>query len=155
MGVRVSPSAPAAPAQRTSPPGAGQTQEGPALAEDTTVRDLDAVVLGHLRGYPDELRRFANLTKQAHASGGSAVQFFLSRPSAGPSFLEAVCRLARDGVDFVTVVEAADVLGVPPSSLLDPGRTANLPAPIFGVGRYRLWRRADIAALRARRDAGG
>jgi hypothetical protein len=112
-------------------------------------------VLGHLRGYPDELRRFANLAKQAHASGGSAVQFFLSRPTPEPSFLAAVCRLARDGVDFVTVVEAAEMLGVPPQSLLDPAKTADLPVPIFGTDRYRLWRRADIASVRDRRAAGG
>jgi len=112
-------------------------------------------VLSHLRGYPDELRRFANLTKQAHASGGSAVQFFLSRPAADASFLAEVCRLVRDGDDFVTVVEAAEMLGVPPASLLDPAGTADLPAPIFGTGRYRLWHRADIAAARTRRGAHG
>lgn len=112
-------------------------------------------MLSHLRGYPDELRRFANLTKQAHAGGDTAVRFFLSRPAAEPSFLAAVCRLVLDGEDFVTVVEAAEMLEVPPAALLDPTGTADLPAPIFGTGRYRLWRRADIAAARARRGAEG
>ena len=66
-----------------------------------------------------------------------------------------MCRLVNEGDDFVTVVEAAEMLGVPPASLLDPSGTADLPAPIFGAGRYRLWQRADIAAARTRRGAGG
>jgi hypothetical protein len=82
------------------------------------------------------------------------VQFFLSRPAAEPSFLATVCRLVRDGDDFVTVVEAAEILGVPPASLLDPAASADLPAPIFGAGRYRLWQRADITAARTRRGGG-
>ena len=39
--------------------GAWRAQEGSALAEHVAAPDLDAIVLSHLRGYPDELRRFS------------------------------------------------------------------------------------------------
>jgi len=157
VGVQVSPSAPTA--LVFAPPGAPRhvdhRQEDTALAHDTAPPDLDAAVLGHLRGYPDELRRFSNLTKQAHPDGRSVVEFFLSRPTSERSFLATLCRLVRDGEDVVTVVEAAEILGVPPSALLDPSGSAGLPQPLVGEGRYRLWRRADIVAAQARRAAGG
>jgi hypothetical protein len=130
-------------------------QEDPALPEHVVPENLDAMVLAHLRGYPDELRRFSNLTKQAHLDGRAAVEFFLSRPTDAHSFLATLCRLVRDGEDIVTVVEAAEILGVPPGTLLDPDRAGTLPAPLAGEGRYRIWRRADIAAARARRDGRG
>ncbi len=49
---------------------------------------LDVTVFPHLRGFPDELRRFGNIVKQAH--GRSAVEFFLSRPAPAESFLAAL-----------------------------------------------------------------
>ncbi len=103
---------------------------------------LDAIVLHHLRGFPEDLQRFANVIKQSH--GRSAVEFFLSRPAPADSFLAALCRAARDGEDVVTVIEAAQVLGRPPAALLTPESDASLPQPYWGTGRHRLWRRADI-----------
>jgi len=112
---------------------------------DDAPNPLDTIVLRHLRGFPDELRRFSNFLKQAH--GRSAVDFVLSRPAPEDSFLAAVCRAVRDGEDVVTVVEAAEMLGVGPAALLASG-AAELPPPFWGEGRHRLWRRADIARHR-------
>jgi len=133
----------------------GRVQEGSTLPEHVVPENLDAMVLAHLRGYPDDLRRFSNLTKQAHLDGRAAVEFFLSRPTDAHSFLATLCRLVRDGEDVVTVVEAAEILGVPPAALLDPDHAGVLPVALAGEGRYRIWRRADIAAARTRRDARG
>jgi len=108
--------------------------------------DLDLMVLHHLRGYPDELRRFSNLMKQSH--GRTAAEYFLARPVAGDSFIAAVSRLVMAGEDIVTVVEAAELLGVPPATLLTPERQHDLPEPLTGEGRYQLWRRADVLASR-------
>lgn len=88
--------------------------------------------------------------KQAHPHGRTATQFFLSRPVAEDSFVAAVCRFVAAGEDVVTVVEAAEVLGVSPSALLDPARADDLPPPLWGAGRYRLWRRADVGERRSR-----
>ena len=108
--------------------------------------ELDLSVLGHLRGYPEELRRFSNLMKQAHSNGRTAAEFYLSRPVADDSFVAALCRLVKAGEDIVTVVEAAEMLGVAPSQLLELSGAPGVPRPIWGEGRYQVWRRADIAA---------
>ncbi len=121
-------------------------QEEPPV--DNASGDLDLAVLAHLRGYPDELRRFSNLIKQANPHGRTAAEFFLSRPVAENSFVAALIRFVQAGEDVVTVVEAAELLGVPPSTLLDPAHRDDLPAPLFGEGRHRLWRRADVLARR-------
>ncbi len=103
--------------------------------------ELDYRVLAHLRGYPEELRRYTTLMKQAHPRGLSAAQFLLTRAGAGEGFLEAVCRLVSDGVDVVTAVEAAEMVGGPPAELAArPG----FPAPLHGAGTRALWRRADV-----------
>jgi hypothetical protein len=114
--------------------------------------DLDLIVLRHLRGFPDELHRFSNAVKQAH--GRSAVDLFLSRPAPPDSFLAALCRAVRDGQDVVTAVEAAELLGRPAAELLTPEADAALPAPVWGTGRHRLWRRADIVSYAETRRAG-
>src|SRR5438132_11116393 len=89
--------------------------------------DLDFAVLAHLRGYPEELRRFSNLIKQAHPHGRTAVDFFLSRPVAGDSFVAALCRLVQAGEDIVTVVEAADLLDMTPGRVLELAGTPGFP----------------------------
>jgi hypothetical protein len=121
---------------------------------DARSRELDVAVLAHLRGYPEELRRFSNLMKQAHPRGRTAAELFLLRPTAQHSFLAALCRLVQAGEDVVTVVEVAEWLGVAPAALLDPARAATLPPPVFGAGRYRIWRRADLPPGRSDPAAG-
>jgi hypothetical protein len=113
------------------------------MFDSTLPNSPDARVLRHLRGFPEELQRFANAVKQAR--GRSAVDLFLSRPAPTDSFLAALCRAARDGEDVVTVVEAAELLGRTPADLLTPEAEAAVPPPVWGAGRHRLWRRADIA----------
>jgi hypothetical protein len=94
------------------------------------------------------VRRFGNLMKQAHPQGRTAAQFFLDRPVRDDSFIAALCRFVRAGEDIVTVVEAAEILGVAPAALLDPARAPRLPRPLYGESRHQLWRRAEITALR-------
>ena len=124
-------------------------------ADFTQPGDLDVVVLRHLRGFPDELHRFSNLVKLANPHGRTAVEFFLSRPAPADSFLAALCRAARDGDDVVTVVEAAEILGRPPAALLTSDAGSTLPAPIWGTGRHRLWRRAEMLGYAARTPRDG
>jgi hypothetical protein len=111
-------------------------------------RDLDLAVLAHLRGFPDELRRFSNLMKQSHSEGGTAIAFYLSRPAAEDSFVLALCRLVLAGEAVATVVEAAELLGVTPVRLLEWASGPDFPRPIWGQGRHQLWRRADLSTLR-------
>lgn len=107
---------------------------------------LDFKVLEHLRGYPEELRRYANLLKQTHPRGQSAVEFLLKRPSSG-DFVEAVCRFVRDGVEIVSSVEAAELAGVPPKKFLNEfASRPDFPTPLFQQDHRALWRRADVDA---------
>ncbi len=114
--------------------------------------DRDLAVLAHLRGYPEELRRFSNLMKQVHPTGRTATDFFLSRPVATDSFVAELCRLVQAGEDFVTVVEAADIIKVPPARILELAAAPGFPRPLSGDGRHQVWRRADIVALRGGGD---
>jgi len=118
------------------------------VADAAESTDLDLAVLAHLRGYPEDLRRFTNLMKQAHPRGRTAAEFFLSRPVAGDSFVAALCRLVQAGEDIVTVVEAADLLGLPPGRVLELSAAPGFPRPLAGEGRHQIWRRTDIAAFR-------
>ncbi len=124
------------------------------VADPNGSPDLDLAVLAHLRGYPEELKRFSNLIKQAHPHGRTAVEFFLSRPVAD-SFVAALSRLVRAGEDIVTVVEAADLLRVPPARVLELAAAPGFPRPLSGEGRHQVWRRADVAALRSGDDPVG
>ena len=116
---------------------------------------VDFKVLEHLRGYPEELRRYANLMKQSHPRGQSAVEFLLKRPSSG-DFVEAVCRFVRDGVDVVTAVEAAESAGLSPREFLARvAPRADFPAPLFRREHRALWARDGVEAyLRAWEAAG-
>jgi len=114
--------------------------------------DLDLAVLAHLRGYPEELRRFSNLMKQAHSNGRTAADFFLSRPVAEDSLVAALCRLVKAGEDIVTVVEAAELLGISPARVLELAAPPGFPPPVWGEGRCQVWRRADIMATQRAAD---
>lgn len=99
---------------------------------------VDFRVLEHLRGYPEELRRYANLMKQSHPRGQSAVEFLLRRPSSG---------------DFV---EAAESAGLPPREFLDRlASRKDFPAPLFRKEHRALWARGEVDAyLRTWKAAG-
>lgn len=108
----------------------------------------DTLVLRHLRGYPEELRHYSNLIKQAHPRGMSALDFVLRRPAASDSFVAAVCREIAAGVEVLSAVEAAERFGVPPRAFLETIAAApDFPVPLFASGGRRLWRAADIEEL--------
>ncbi len=110
----------------------------------------DFQVLAHLRGYPEDLRRYSNLMKQIHPRGRSAVDFLLGRPSSG-DFVEVICRFVRDGVDVVTAVEAAEAAGLPPREFLDRlASREDFPAPLFRSEHRALWRRGEVQAYLGR-----
>lgn len=115
------------------------------MAGDLFARD--AQVLPHLRGYPEELRHFSNLIKQAHPRGISALEFVLRRPAAGDSFIAALCRLVAAGEAVLSAVEAAERFGVPPRVFLDViAARPDFPTPLFARGEKRLWRAGDVEA---------
>ncbi|MDR5682818.1 MAG: hypothetical protein QN163_02150 [Armatimonadota bacterium] len=100
--------------------------------------DPDLAVLHHLRGFPDELERYANLVKQAHPRGRSAIAMIIQRP--GPdSFLRRVVRAVHDGERIVTTVDAAERLGMTPAELLRRLDAGELPLPLFRDGRKVIW----------------
>jgi len=105
----------------------------------------DFEVLQHLRGYPEELHRYANLMKQTHPRGMSAVAFLLGRAGAQEGFLEAICRMVSAGEDAVSAVEAAELAGVPPKGFLDEiASRPDFPAPVFRADHRAVWRKADV-----------
>jgi hypothetical protein len=114
---------------------------------DEPMLDEDLKVLSHLRGYPEDLRHFSTLIKQANPRGTSALRLVLSRPAASDSLIAAVCRQVADGVAIVSAVEAAERFGIPPRQFLDEiaGREG-FPAPLFASGHRRIWRQSDIEA---------
>ncbi|HET6781124.1 MAG TPA: hypothetical protein VFH67_03410 [bacterium] len=112
---------------------------------------IDFKVLEHLRGYPDELKRYSNLIKQVHPRGMSAVEFLLKRPSAADDFVAQVCRLVRDGEEVMSVVEAAETASLEPRAFLDGvASDPEFPQPLFRKDHKAVWRRADVEAFLAR-----
>ncbi len=106
---------------------------------------IDFAVLEHLRGYPEELHRYANLMKQTHPRGMSAVEFLLGRAGAQDGFLETICRMVKGGEAAVTAVEAAELAGVPPRAFLeDVAARPGFPAPVFRREHRAVWRKQDI-----------
>jgi hypothetical protein len=107
---------------------------------------VDFKVLEHLRGYPEDLRRYANLMKQTHPRGQSAVELLLNRPGSG-DFVEAVCRYVRDGVEIITAVAAAETAGVPPPDFLERvASREDFPTPLFRRDHRAVWRREEVEA---------
>lgn len=106
---------------------------------------FDFEVLPHLNGYPEELHRYANLMKQTHPRGMSAVEFLLGRASAQDGFLETICRMVKGGESLVTAVEAAELAGVPPRAFLaDIAARSDFPAPVFRREHRAIWRKGDV-----------
>lgn len=117
---------------------------------DGQLFEEDLRVLAHLRGYPEELRRYSNLIKQAHPRGMSAVRLVLGRPTSSTSLIAAVCRYVSEGVAVASAVAAADLFEVPTAQFLSEiSSKADFPAPLFAAEHKRLWRLADLEAYRA------
>jgi len=117
--------------------------------------DEDLQVLGHLRGYPDDLHHFSNMIKQANPRGMSALRLVLSRPAATDSLIAAICRQVADGVPIVSAVEAAERFSVPPRQFLDEiAARPDFPAPVFAAGHRRIWRATEIQAYLAAHGTG-
>lgn len=112
---------------------------------------IDFKVLEHLRGYPDDLKRYSNLIKQVHPRGMSAVEFLLKRPAATDDFVAQVSRLVRDGEEIMSVVEAAEAASLEPKAFLDSvASDPEFPQPLFRKDHKAVWRRADVEAYLAR-----
>ncbi len=103
---------------------------------------LDLVVLSHLRGFPQDLRRYSNLIKHAHPQGKSAVAIMIQRPGSG--FLRRLCELVASGEDVVTTMEAAELIGVPAETLLARLQAGTLPKPLYHAGVRVIWSRAAL-----------
>src|SRR3989304_72674 len=109
------------------------------MADDLYQRDT--LVLQHLRGYPEELRHYSNLIKQAHPRGMSALDFVLRRPAASDSFIAAICRLVAAGEAVLSAVEAAERFGGPPPTFLETiTARPDFPPPLFPPDDKRVWR---------------
>lgn len=105
----------------------------------------DFEVLQHLRGYPEELHRFANLMKQTHPRGMSAAQFLLNRAGAQNGFLETICRMVINNETLLTAVEAAELAGVAPKAFLESvAAQPAFPPPIFRQEHRAIWHKADV-----------
>jgi len=117
------------------------------MADDLYQRDT--LVLQHLRGYPEELRHYSNLIKQAHPRGMSALDFVLRRPAASDSFIAAICRLVAAGEAVLSAVEAAERFEVPPRTFLETiAARPDFPPPLFAHDEKRVWRAGDVEVYR-------
>jgi hypothetical protein len=115
----------------------------------------DLKVLAHLRGYPEDLRHYSNLIKQAHPRGMSALQMVLGRPAASASLIAAIARSVSEGVPIVSAIEAAELFEVPPRQFLDEiASRPDFPDPLFAADHRRIWRRADVEAYRSHAGSG-
>jgi len=111
----------------------------------------DTLVLAHLRGYPEDLRHYSNLIKQAHPRSMSALDFVLRRPAASDSFIAAICRQVAAGEAVLSAVEAAERFGVNPRAFLETiAARPDFPAPLFASEDKRLWRAGDVDAYHGR-----
>lgn len=112
----------------------------------------DLKVLAHLRGYPEDLRHYSNLIKQAHPRGMSALRMVLGRPAASASLIAAIARYVSKDVPIVSVIAAAELFEVPPRQFLDEiASRPDFPAPLFAADHRRIWRLADVEAFRKQR----
>lgn len=117
--------------------------------------DLDREVLSHLRGFPEELERYANLVKHAHPLGRSACGMIIHRPGP-PGLLRRLCELVASGQPVVTTWEAARLVGISAAELLARLDRGELPEPEFRDGARVLWRRQVLDGwLRDRKDPTG
>ncbi len=107
---------------------------------------LDLAVLAHLRGFPDDLQRYANLIKHAHPQGKSAVAMIIHRPGSG--FLRRLCELVASGEDVVTTVEAAELVGLTVEALLACLESGTLPEPLYRAGARAIWSRPALVEWR-------
>jgi len=122
---------------------------------DADMFDEDLKILAHLRGYPEDLRHYSNLIKQAHPRGMSAVRMVLSRPVSSASLIAAIARSLSEGVPIISAIEAAELFAVPPRQFLDEiASRPDFPAPVFAAEHRRIWRRADVEAYRAASGTG-
>jgi hypothetical protein len=123
---------------------------------DQTLFEDDLKVLSHLRGYPEDLRHYSNLIKQAHPRGMSALKLVLGRPQASDSLIAAACRYVSQGVPIASAVEAAELFGLAPAAFLsEMAARADFPEPLFAAEHRRLWRRDDVETYRSRHPQGG
>jgi len=104
---------------------------------------VDLEVLTHLRGFPEELERYANLVKHAHPLGRSACGLIIHR-SGRQGFLRRLCELVASGEPVVTLLEGAALLGCSPAQLLERLDRGELPAPEFRDGPRVIWRRQAL-----------
>jgi len=117
------------------------------MDEPTNMDDFQ--VLPHLQGFPEDIKRFSNLIKQAHPNGKSAIALILQRRGARQGFLYHVCAAVAAGEPIVTTIEAARLIGVPPAELLRRLDAGSVPAPSFLDDRRAIWPRQVIEALAA------
>lgn len=127
----------------------------PAVRSAEPTLHLDREILSHLRGFPEELERYANLVKHAHPLGRSACGMIIHRP--GPSgFLRRLCELVASGQSVVTTWEAARLAGGSPADLLERLDRGELPPPEFRDGVRVIWRLEVLEEwLRGRGEATG
>ncbi|MCS7235990.1 MAG: hypothetical protein RMM30_08465 [Armatimonadota bacterium] len=106
---------------------------------------LDLEVLAHLRSFPEELERSANLVEHAHPRGLSACALIIQR--SGPSgFLRTLCQLVARGESVVTTWEPARQSGWSTAELMQALDRGELSSPEFRYGTKAVWRRQAVEA---------